>query len=465
MHFSGTEIFTSVFDFRFHFFQAIYSRVARVCKKDHGGSFKFAHRWTTFLKARLNCSVPGDFPFHFNEIQGTNTEFVPTADGKDRMIYATFTTPDNAIAGSAICAFRLSDIRAAFDQGEFKGQKASDYNWLPVRNVPTNPRPGTCNENSKELPESHLNFVKTHSLMDSAVPSANQEPIFVKTSLTERLTALTVDSGVGTPGDDNADQYDVLYVGTTKGKVLKIISTHSVFGKHRKPVIAEEIQVFPYHVPVQNLQVVNDKLIVVSDHEVKSMPLHRCAALQLQSCSACVKLKDPHCAWNVVTGSCVDKTMFSQYDASELLQDIYHGKHPACSQKIVSTVLPTEANIVENRLKLDYITSAAAPLEEMDVIVSINNDIEDDYPMIESRIGQDETIYTSSSMITASLVTAIMCLIIGFLAGFLTSRKCAKDDYKSCGHHYLEQHLTKYVFDENYPYFINLKIIHQFKRF
>ena len=50
-------ICTSVFQFSncriFCFFlQAIYSRVARVCKKDHGGSFKFAHRWTTFLKAR-----------------------------------------------------------------------------------------------------------------------------------------------------------------------------------------------------------------------------------------------------------------------------------------------------------------------------------------------------------------------------------------------------------------------------
>ena len=26
-------------------------------------------RWTTFLKARLNCSIPGDFPFYFNEIR------------------------------------------------------------------------------------------------------------------------------------------------------------------------------------------------------------------------------------------------------------------------------------------------------------------------------------------------------------------------------------------------------------
>jgi len=417
--------------------KAIYSRVARVCKKDHGGSFKFAHRWTTFLKARLNCSVPGDFPFYFNEIQGA-TKFVNTPDGNDKMVYATFTTPDNAIAGSAICSYRLSEIRKAFDEGDFKGQKASDYNWLPVRDVPS-PRPGLCNGKSKELSESHLNFIKGHSLMDTIVQPAGKQPIFVKTSLHERLTAVSVDPGVKTPGDDNADQYDVLYVGTTKGKVFKIVSSHSVFGKYPKPVISEEIQVFPYHVAVKNLQVVNDKLIVVSDHEVKSMPLHRCSAVQVQSCSACVQLKDPHCAWNVVSSSCVDKTLFSNYDASELLQDIYHGRHPACSEKaVISTALPTESNIVENRLKLDYIS--AAPTEEIDVIVSISNDL--DYPVVDSRTSS-ETIYTGSSMITASVVTALMCLAIGFLAGFFTSRRCSRDDYKSCGHHYLEHHLSK----------------------
>ena len=136
-----------------------------------------------------------------------------------------------------------------------------------MRDVPS-PRPGLCNGQSKELSESHLNFIKGHSLMDTVIQPSGEQPIFVKTSLHERLTAISVDSGVQTPGDDNADQYDVLYVGTTKGKVFKVISSHSVFGKYPRPVIAEEIQVFPYHVPVKNLQVVNDKLIVVSDHEV-----------------------------------------------------------------------------------------------------------------------------------------------------------------------------------------------------
>ena len=51
---------------------------------------------------------------------------------------------------------------------------------------------------------------------------------------------------------------------------------------------------------------------------------------------------------------------------------------------------------------------------------------------------------STSALITASVVTAIAALIVGYLAGFLTAKKCSKD-YKSCGHHYLEHHLNKYV--------------------
>lgn len=49
--------------------KTVYSRVARVCTKDRGGPHKFRNQWTSFVKARLNCSVPGDFPFYFNEIR------------------------------------------------------------------------------------------------------------------------------------------------------------------------------------------------------------------------------------------------------------------------------------------------------------------------------------------------------------------------------------------------------------
>ena len=53
--------------------KAVFSRVSRVCKNDQGGPKKsFRTSWTSFLKTRLNCSVPGYYPFYFNEIQGVS---------------------------------------------------------------------------------------------------------------------------------------------------------------------------------------------------------------------------------------------------------------------------------------------------------------------------------------------------------------------------------------------------------
>ena len=49
----------------------------------------------------------------------------------DYVLYASFTTPTNSIGGSAVCAFRLSDIADAFN-GKFKEQKDMSANWLPV---------------------------------------------------------------------------------------------------------------------------------------------------------------------------------------------------------------------------------------------------------------------------------------------------------------------------------------------
>lgn len=67
--------------------QRVYSRIARMCKNDVGGQTMLRDNWTTFIKARLNCSLPGDYPFYFDEIQGMT--YLPD----EGLVYATFTTP------------------------------------------------------------------------------------------------------------------------------------------------------------------------------------------------------------------------------------------------------------------------------------------------------------------------------------------------------------------------------------
>ena len=70
--------------------KSIYSRIGRVCKNDVGGQIFYRDNWTSFIKSRLNCSIPGLFPFYFDEIQSVDwleSSDVPT-------LYATFNTPE-----------------------------------------------------------------------------------------------------------------------------------------------------------------------------------------------------------------------------------------------------------------------------------------------------------------------------------------------------------------------------------
>lgn len=99
LHFSPEPNFIAAYDiglFTYFFFRenavehdcgkTVYSRVARVCKNDIGGRFLLEDTWTTFMKARLNCSRSGEIPFYYNELQ--STFYLPEQD----LIYGVFTT-------------------------------------------------------------------------------------------------------------------------------------------------------------------------------------------------------------------------------------------------------------------------------------------------------------------------------------------------------------------------------------
>ncbi|XP_025784131.1 semaphorin-6C [Puma concolor] len=165
-----------------------FSRVARVCKRDMGGSPRALDRhWTSFLKLRLNCSVPGDSTFYFDVLQALTG---PVNLYGRSALFGVFTTQTNSIPGSAVCAFYLDDIEHAFE-GKFKEQRSLDGAWTPVSEdrVPS-PRPGSCAgvgvaalfPSSRDLPDDVLTFIKAHPLLDPAVPPATHQPLLTLTS-------------------------------------------------------------------------------------------------------------------------------------------------------------------------------------------------------------------------------------------------------------------------------------------
>nr|KAF6502524.1 semaphorin 6D [Molossus molossus] len=224
--------------------KAVYSRVARICKNDMGGSQRVLEKhWTSFLKARLNCSVPGDSFFYFDVLQSITNIIqingIPTVVG-------VFTTQLNSIPGSAVCAFSMDDIEKVF-KGRFKEQKTPDSVWtaVPEDKVPK-PRPGCCAKHglaeayktSIDFPDETLSFIKSHPLMDSAVPPIAEEPWFTKTRIRYRLTAVAVDHSAGP-----YQNYTVIFVGSEAGMVLKVLAKTSSFSLNDS-VLLEEIDAY-----------------------------------------------------------------------------------------------------------------------------------------------------------------------------------------------------------------------------
>lgn len=64
----------------------VYSRISRVCKNDSGRLLMMNDNWSTFLTARLTCSVPGVVPFYYDEVQ--SVEYL----SQEKILVATFTT-------------------------------------------------------------------------------------------------------------------------------------------------------------------------------------------------------------------------------------------------------------------------------------------------------------------------------------------------------------------------------------
>ncbi|XP_032030593.1 semaphorin-6D isoform X5 [Hylobates moloch] len=293
--------------------KAVYSRVARICKNDMGGSQRVLEKhWTSFLKARLNCSVPGDSFFYFDVLQSITDIIqingIPTVVG-------VFTTQLNSIPGSAVCAFSMDDIEKVF-KGRFKEQKTPDSVWtaVPEDKVPK-PRPGCCAKHglaeayktSIDFPDETLSFIKSHPLMDSAVPPIADEPWFTKTRVRYRLTAIAVDHSAGP-----YQNYTVIFVGSEAGVVLKVLAKTSPFSLNGS-VLLEEIEA--YNHAKCNAENEEDKKVISlqldKDHHalyvafsscVIRIPLSRCE--RYGSCKkSCIASRDPYCGW-LSQGSC-----------------------------------------------------------------------------------------------------------------------------------------------------------------
>uniref|UniRef100_A0A8B9J2V3 Semaphorin 3G n=1 Tax=Amazona collaria TaxID=241587 RepID=A0A8B9J2V3_9PSIT len=282
----------------------IVSRGIGMCQNDAGGQRVLVNKWSTFNKARLVCSVPGPggIDTYFDELE--DVFLLRMKDGKSPEIYALFSTTSHVFQGSAVCVYRMADIREVFN-GPFAHRESPHHQWGAYEGRVPYPRPGVVSgslelwvpsySTTKDFPDEVLHFARAHPLMYKPVYPRHRRPLLVKTNLPHRLRQLVVDRVEAEDG-----QHDVLFLGTDAGSVLKVVVLQKTSSSTDEEIVLEELQVFkvPFAASITiSVLFFQQMLYVGSSLGVAQVQLHQCETYGT-ACAECCLARDPYCAWD-----------------------------------------------------------------------------------------------------------------------------------------------------------------------
>ncbi|XP_035382861.1 semaphorin-4D isoform X2 [Electrophorus electricus] len=301
-------------------------RIARVCKGDVGGQRTLQKKWTSFLKAKLVCSMP-ELNFVFNVVH--DVFILKTPDWRESVIYGVFSSQWGNMGLSAVCAYNMSSVDEVFSRGKYM-QKAtveqSHTKWVRYNGLTPSPRPGACISNQNRLqninsslllPDKTLQFVKDHPLLaDPVLPIGNGPRLIARDT---NYTQITVER---VPALDN-NVYDVIFTGTDKGFLHKSVVYEG--GLH----VIEEVQLLKNPEPIKTLLLSTQRarfLYAGSDSGIVQSPMAFCD--KYTTCEDCILSRDPYCAWETRTTSCID--IFQRKDQHRKLLQNLQGNASIC---------------------------------------------------------------------------------------------------------------------------------------
>uniref|UniRef100_A0A3Q4I9N7 Sema domain, immunoglobulin domain (Ig), short basic domain, secreted, (semaphorin) 3Fb n=1 Tax=Neolamprologus brichardi TaxID=32507 RepID=A0A3Q4I9N7_NEOBR len=247
----------------------------------------------------------------------------PTQDIKNPVIYGVFSVSGSVFKGSAVCVYSMADIRMVFN-GPFAHKEGPNYQWVAYTGKIPYPRPGTCPggtftpnmKSTKDYPDEVINFMRNHPAMHNAVYPVHKRPLVVRTNVDYEFTTITVDQVAAADGN-----YEVLFLGTDKGTVQKVIVLPRD-DLQTEELVLEEVEVFKVPTPITTMKISSKRqqLYVSSAVGLTQLALHRCD-MYGEACADCCLARDPYCAW--------DGKSCSRYSASQKRrsrrQDVKYG--------------------------------------------------------------------------------------------------------------------------------------------
>ncbi len=275
----------------------VYSRVARICSSEKGGDryMSFENNFVTFMKARLECSIKGDHPYHYNEIQD-----IYQSEKDENVVFAVFATGPSGVASSALCAYHLDEMEFMFENSPFKAQFNGDVQnlWLTVRRPESDIwKRRTCPAQTSFLNNLYLEVLLFAHLLDKPVKNKlhcknkgtqDSNPLLIVSG--ERFSQIVV--------DEDVNSVDVFFIGTENGTVLEAYLDE----RQCEARIIEEISLNTNGVKKPVLTMLksdSDQAVFVgTDVGVYKVPFQHCQ--DYTSANAC---QYPYCSW--IDGACI----------------------------------------------------------------------------------------------------------------------------------------------------------------
>ncbi|XP_030575363.1 semaphorin-4E-like [Archocentrus centrarchus] len=298
------------------------SRIARVCKSDLGGKRTLQQKWTSFLKARLDCP--------FGDVGSSSLVqdvfLLPDKnDWRDSVFYATFISnsePSSACSQSAVCAYKLSDISQVFS-GRFLTEMDTG-NWDIYTGEEPSPHPGSCIDDemrasgvmsSLNLSDTTLLFMKNHPLMEGVVTPITGKPLLFQ-PLTQ-FSKIVVDQVTSLDGQ----QHQIMLIGTDSGWLQKAVKFEGEDGR-----VIEELQLFRDAQPVDFLQLSSKTghLYSGTSNAAVQIDVRDC---RYTSCDDCLLARDPYCGWDQSRHQCA--SVFGASNSS-MIQSLSDGDIRMC---------------------------------------------------------------------------------------------------------------------------------------
>ncbi|CAP31074.2 Protein CBR-SMP-2 [Caenorhabditis briggsae] len=257
------------------------ARVGRVCEDDPGGRLSYNKEWSSYEKARIECSIEENDTdtFYFNQFAGVAES--------PNSFYGAFRSQLAGIGASAICKYSKKSISKSFASG-FRDSDSPD----------------SCAK-ANELEE--LSRLRLKPLIKHKI-SAN--PIYIFHGKDRFVHVLAQEDS----RDLSNRSFDILYVGTNLGNILKIVISNSEPGSNVTGRHAVTLKVLPSNSKITDMSLYTkngvEELIVVTEQSVSHTKTLTAYYLNIQvikvpsatchlatNCAECLSHGDPHCAW------------------------------------------------------------------------------------------------------------------------------------------------------------------------